>query len=255
MRIVTWNVNSIRTRLPRLLGVLQRHQPDAVCIQELKVAEDEFPSLELKAAGYEAALVGQKSYNGVAILSRAKLTRVESSFSDDVADEQARFLAAELAGIRVLCVYVPNGGEVGSDKWEYKLGWLARLRSYLDRNEDRKRPLAVCGDFNVAPDDADVKNPARWKDTVLCHPDGRAALKRVIEWGLVDAFRRVHPDGGIYSWWDYRMLGFPKNDGLRIDGVYVTLPLAERLKDARIDREERKGKQPSDHAPVIVDFD
>jgi exodeoxyribonuclease III len=254
MRIVTWNVNSIRTRLPRLLAALERHRPDVVCLQELKVAEEDFPSLELRGAGYESAVVGQKTYNGVAILGRRKLERVERSL-DDASDEQARFLSARLEGIRVLSVYVPNGGEVGSDKWAYKLEWLSRLRMHLDRNEDPQTPLALCGDFNVAPDDKDVKNPERWKGTVLCHPEARAALARVTSWGLVDAVNRIHPDGGIYSWWDYRMLGFAKNDGLRIDGVYVTAPLATRLRDASVDREERKGKKPSDHAPVVVDFD
>jgi len=255
MRIVTWNVNSIRTRLPRLLGVLERHEPDVICLQELKVADEEFPSLDVKQAGYHSAIVGQKTYNGVAILSKEKPENVETSMADGVDDPQARLVAADVAGVRVLSVYVPNGGGVGSEKWEYKLEWLTRLRRYLDGGADAASPMAVCGDFNIAPDDHDVKNPDKWRDTVLCHPQGRAAFQALIDWGLVDAFRMKHPEGGIYSWWDYRMLGFPKNDGLRIDGILVTEPLAGRISDAFVDREERKGKQPSDHAPVVLDFD
>jgi exodeoxyribonuclease-3 len=254
MRIVTWNVNSIRTRFPRLLGVLARHEPDIICLQELKVADEEFPSLDVEQAGYHAVTVGQRTYNGVAILSKEKAENVETSMADGTDDPQARFVAADVAGVRVLSVYVPNGGSVGSEKWEYKLEWLARLRRYLDAHADVNVPLAVCGDFNVGPDDRDVKNPDKWRETVLCHPDGRAAFQELIEWGLVDAFRVQHPEGGIYSWWDYRMLGFPKNDGLRIDGILVTRSLAERIEDAFVDREERKGKQPSDHAPLVVDF-
>lgn len=255
MRIVTWNVNSIRTRLPRLLGVLERHQPDVVCLQELKVMDEKFPALDLKQAGYDSTIVGQKTYNGVAILSKEKVDNIATSMADGIEDPQARLVAADVAGVRVISVYVPNGGSVGSDKWDYKLQWLTRLLSYLDTEADPTKPLAVCGDFNIASDDADVSNPERWKDSVLCHPDGRAAFQKLINWGLVDAFRAHHPDGGIFSWWDYRMLGFPKNDGLRIDGLLVTQPLAAHIADAFVDRDERKGKQPSDHAPVIVDFE
>ena len=210
MRIITWNVNSIRTRLPRLLDVLERHQPDVVCLQELKVVEEEFPSLDVKQAGYHSAIVGQKTYNGVAILSTRKPENMVTSMADGVDDSQARLIAADVGDVRVMSVYVPNGGSVGSEKWAYKLEWLARLVRYLDAHGDPSAALAVCGDFNIAPDDADVKNPEKWRETVLCHADGRAAFRRLIDWGLTDAFRTEHPDGGIYSWWDYRMLGFPQ---------------------------------------------
>lgn len=254
MRIVTWNVNSIRTRLPRLLGVLERHQPDVICLQELKVIDEDFPTLDVSQAGYYSTVFGQKTYNGVAILSKEKPDNVERSMVDGVDDPQARLVAADLGGIRVISVYVPNGGSVGSDKWEYKLEWYSRFGRYLAAHGSPTTPLAVCGDFNIATDDDDVKNPDKWKDSVLCHPEGRKAFHALMDWGLVDAFRARHPDGGIFSWWDYRMLGFPKNDGLRIDGILATRPLADRIQDAFVDREERKGKQPSDHAPVIVDF-
>ena len=174
--------------------------------------------------------------------------------TDGVDDAQARLVAADVGDVRVLSVYVPNGGSVGSDKWEYKLEWLRRLRRYLDAHGDPSKPMVVCGDFNIAPDDGDVHNADKWSESVLCHRDGRAAFRELIDWGLTDAFRVAHPEGGIYSWWDYRTLSFPRNDGLRIDGVLVTRPLADRIADAFVDRDERKGKQPSDHAPVVVDF-
>ncbi|MFQ5792696.1 MAG: exodeoxyribonuclease III, partial [Acidobacteriota bacterium] len=156
--------------------------------------------------------------------------------------------------VQVLSVYVPNGSVVGSEKWEYKLDWMHRLRDYLDRHADPKEPLALCGDFNIAPDDRDVADPEAWRDTVLCHEEGRRALRHVLDWGLVDVFRLKHPEGGIYSWWDYRELGFPRNDGLRLDHIFATRPLADLLASAEIDRRERKGKKPSDHAPVVAVF-
>ena len=217
--------------------------------------DEDFPSLDVRQAGYHAAVFGQRTYNGVAILTREPATDVTRSMGDGTDDEQARVIAATAGGVRVLSVYVPNGGRVDSEKWDYKLAWMERLRSFLEARCRPDEPLAICGDFNVAVDDQDVKNPDKWRDTVLCHPHGRERFEALLDWGLVDAFRRVHPDGGIYSWWDYRMLGFPKNDGLRIDGVLATEPLAARVRDAYVDRDERKGKQPSDHAPVIVDFD
>ncbi len=255
MRIATWNVNSVRSRLMRLLSVLERHAPDILCLQELKVVDEDFPALEIKQAGYESVVHGQRTYNGVALLSKEPAQKVERSLSDDTDDDQARLVAATIQDVRVLSVYVPNGGTVGSEKWEYKLTWLSRLRRYLDENLDPDQSVAICGDFNIAVDDGDVRNVEKWRSSVLCHPDGREAFRAILDWGLVDGFRQCHPDGGIYSWWDYRMLGFPKNDGLRIDGVLVTRPLAERLRHAVVDREERKGSKPSDHAPVILDFD
>jgi exodeoxyribonuclease-3 len=208
----------------------------------------------LRDAGYAASVYGQKTYNGVAILSRAEPEDVCRSLDDEDDDPQARFISARVAGLRIMSVYVPNGGTVGSDKWRYKLAWLARLRAHLDRHRDPTEQLALCGDFNVAPDDRDVANPEAWRNTVLCHEEGRLALSSVKKWGLVDLVRMKHPDGGIYSWWDYRLLGFPKNDGLRIDHIFATEPVARRLTAAVIDRNERKGKQPSDHAPVLVEL-
>jgi len=256
LKLATWNVNSIRAREARLLAWLERQRPDVVCLQELKVSEADFPFLALKGAGYAAAVFGQRTYNGVAILARAGLALedVARGFDDEADDPQARAIAATVAGVRVLSVYVPNGGEIGSDKWAYKLEWLARLRAELERRYRPDQPLAVCGDLNVAPEPRDVCDPAGWEDTVLYHPEVRQALAEVCAWGLEDVFRRHREEAGLYSWWDYRMLAFPKNRGLRIDHVLATRPFAERTTGAFVDRQERKGKQPSDHAPVIVEF-
>lgn len=253
MKVVTWNVNSVKARKERLLSWLDRHAPDVLCLQELKTEEPGFPRAEVEAAGYHAAVLGQKTYNGVAVLTREEPSDVVAGFGDGGDESQARFVAVSAAGLRVASVYVPNGQEVGSDKWVYKLAWLGRLAAWVDR-QPQGTPLVLCGDFNVAPDDRDVANPAAWADTVLCHPDVRAAYGALTARGLADAFRLHHSEGGLYSWWDYRMLAFPKNDGLRIDHVLLAPGLASRCAGARIDRDERKGKLPSDHAPVVVEL-
>jgi exodeoxyribonuclease-3 len=225
-----------------------------VCLQELKVTEEAFPSLTLRSLGYHAAIHGQKTYNGVAILSRAEPLDVERGFGDGD-DGQARLVAARVGSVNVVSVYVPNGAEVGSEKWAYKMEWLGRLRKWLDRRFARSDLVALCGDFNVAPEARDVCDPAAWEPSVLYHPEARAALGNVLGWGLVDAVRLHHPGPGLYTWWDYRMLAFPRNQGLRIDHVFLSPPLAAACTAAAIEREERKGKQPSDHAPVVVEVD
>ena len=255
MKLATWNLNSIRAREDRLLRWLAAVGPDVVCLQELKVTEDAFPSDTLQALGYRATVHGQRTYNGVAILSRAEPEEVERGFGDGGDDLQARLVAARVGGVRVVSAYVPNGGEVGSDKWAYKLEWLRRLRAFLDRRFAKGDLVAVGGDMNVAPEARDVYDPPAWEKTVLFHPEARAALESVRAWGLVDGFRLHHQAPGFYTWWDYRMLAFPKNRGLRIDHVFLSEPLAAKCTSALIDRQERKGKQPSDHAPVIVDLD
>lgn len=254
MRLATWNVNSIRAREERFFRWLEAHQPDVLCLQELKVVDEGFPFAALKERGYHAAVLGQRTYNGVAILSRAEPQEVERGLSDEVDDPQARLIAATVGGVRVLCAYVPNGGVVGSDKWDYKLGWLKRLRAHLERRHRPQEPLLLCGDMNVAPEVRDVHNPASWEPSVLFHPEARRALQEVADWGLTDVFRMHNPQPGLYSWWDYRQLAFPRNDGLRIDHLFATAPLAARAMASRIDRDERKGKQPSDHAPVLLEL-
>jgi exodeoxyribonuclease-3 len=254
MRIATWNVNSVKARKERLLAWLERTQPQVACLQELKVTEENFPFEDIEEAGYHALVLGQKTYNGVAILSREPAEHPVRGLDDGVEDSQARLLAATVSGVHVISAYFPNGERPGSEKYVYKLEWMKRLRAWLDRHFDASAPLALCGDFNVAPTGGDVAKPEQWSDTVLCRDEVRRALTEIQDFGLTDVFRKHHPDGGIYSWWDYQMLAFPKNNGLRIDHIYATEALAETSQEAWVDREERKGKKPSDHAPVLVDF-
>ena len=259
MRLATWNVNSVRTRLRRLVAFLGRHQPDALCLQELKVQDGQFPFAEVRAAGYHAAIFGQKTYNGVAILSKEEPQDVVRGFGDGEDDPQARFIAATVGGVRVFSVYVPNGQEVGSPAYQYKLRWLGRLRTYLDTHHTAGEPIAIGGDYNVAPDDRDVHDPLAWKDQVLCTDAERAAFAHVCAFGLTDSLRHLLGDKPTpFTWWDYRNLGFPKNLGVRIDHFLVSAPLLGRCTEAVVDREERKTNKtdkedkPSDHAPVLV---
>ncbi|MBT8401970.1 MAG: exodeoxyribonuclease III [Rhodothermia bacterium] len=255
MKVATWNVNSVKARLERLLVWLDKAEPDVVCLQELKVTDEAFPAEALADAGYNAAAHGQRTYNGVAILSRKEISDISSGMGDGVDDPQARVIKASTYGIDVVSVYVPNGREVGSDKWEYKLDWLSRFRKYLDENLTKNKRVAIGGDFNVAPEERDVANPDKWRESVLCHEGGRERLQSLIDWGLVDTIRMHHDGEGPFSWWDYRRLAFPKGDGLRIDHVLATKKLADTCVDAYVDRDERKGKKPSDHAPVVAEFE
>ncbi len=255
MRIVTWNVNSIRARLPRVLAFLSKAKPDVLCAQETKVEDSAFPREEIEAAGYAVTTFGQKTYNGVAFLSRSAPSDVARGFPSDDDSAQRRLIAATFGATRVVNVYVPNGESVGSDKFAFKLAWMKRLREWLDAHADPARPLVLCGDFNVAPEPRDVYDPKALDGQVLFHPDERALLSRIMEFGLSDALRLRTGEAGLYSWWDYRGGAFHRKMGLRIDLVLVTEPLARACLDVRIDRDERKGPQPSDHAPVIADFE
>jgi exodeoxyribonuclease-3 len=255
VRIATWNVNSIRARHERLLAWLEQNQPDVMCLQEIKVEEEAFPTLDYAARGYEVALLGQRTYNGVALLSRTAITEVQRGLpGSGEHDPQARFIAGTIAGVRVASIYAPNGQTVGSDKWDYKLRFFDRLCEVF-RALDPQQPLALCGDFNVAPDERDVYDPVSWEKETLFHPEARAALARLCACGFRDAYRIHSQEAGKYTWWDYRQLGFPKNRGLRIDHILLSEALAQRCRAATIDREARKGKQPSDHAPVYIDVD
>lgn len=255
LTIATWNINSIRARLDRFTAWLGERKPDVVCLQETKVEDKDFPFLTFEMAGYKAVHHGQKTYNGVAILSRTPLHDVSAGFADGEADEQCRVIAATVKGIRVISAYFPNGESLESPKYAYKLRWMERMRAYLDRHYDASRPLALCGDYNVAPEPRDVHAPDLWARSTLYHEQVREGLRRIAAFGLQDAYRLNVQDEGKFSWWDYRMLAFPKNHGLRIDHIFVTAPLAARCTAAVIDREARKGKLPSDHAPVIATFD
>lgn len=254
MQLATWNVNSVRARKERVLAWLTTHQPDILCLQETKVTDDVFPRADFEALNYHIVAAGQRTYNGVAILSRAAPTDVARRFDDGEDEAEARFLTARIEGVQVVCVYVPNGQTIESERFAYKLRWFGRLGRYLDRHCNPAQPLVVCGDLNVAPEARDVHDPAAWAETVLFHPQARAALSDLCAWGLVDAFRLHHSEGGLYSWWDYRQLAFPKNHGLRIDHILVTQPLAARCTEVRIDREARKGQGASDHTPVVATF-
>jgi exodeoxyribonuclease-3 len=254
MKIASWNVNSIRAREERLLKWLDKVQPDVVCLQEIKVVDAAFPVEAMRAAGYYAVVHGQKTYNGVAILSKSEPSDINRGFGDGAEDAQSRILAASVEGIRVVSVYVPNGAEVGSEKYAYKLAWLDRLNGYLERETPSATALVICGDFNIAPESRDVASPEVWEGSVLFNPAMREAFQEILRLGLVDTFRLRHDEGGFFSWWDYRQLGFPRNDGLRIDHVLATRLVAERCTECWIDREERKGEKPSDHAPVVAVF-
>jgi len=253
MLLATWNVNSVRAREERLLAWLELRQPDVVCLQELKCVDEQFPHEAVEAAGYHAAVHGQKTYNGVAILSKTPIEDVTTGFGDGGDDEQARVISGTVDGARIISVYVVNGKSIDSDKYEFKLQWLDRLERFV-AGHDLTGPLAISGDYNIVPDERDVAKKEAWAGGVLFNEDLSARFEQLLGLGLVDTFRRHHEEGGVYSWWDYRMLGFPKNNGLRIDHILATPALAETSTDAYVDRDERKGNKPSDHAPVLTAF-
>jgi exodeoxyribonuclease-3 len=255
MKIVSWNINSLRKRMDRFLPWLAETQPAVVCLQETKCTDEQFPELALRAAGYHCAFHGQKSYNGVAILSKTAPRDVRAALRDEVVDPHARVIAATIGDVRVFSVYAPNGQAVGSPAYDYKIEWYARLRACLEKTENGARNLAVCGDFNVAPRDEDVHDPVLWRGAIMCSEGERAVFQQLCGLGLADTLRLHHPEVRLFSWWDYRMLAFPKNRGLRIDAILANASLAARCTDAGIDREMRKGKDPSDHAPVWAEFD
>ena len=256
MKVVTWNVNSVRTRLPRLLALLERHEPDVVCLQETKVTDGVFPREELEAAGWTLTAFGQKTYNGVAFLSREEPAAVERGFPDDPVPEQARVISADFGGLRVVDAYVVNGKAVGDEKYDIKLRWLDAFCAWIRGQHDPARPLIVVGDFNIAPEERDVHDPERWRGKVLCSDEERARLQGMLDWGLQDLQRLHTQEDGLYTWWDYRMGAFRRGWGLRIDLMLGTAPVAAACTGVEIDREERKEStgegKPSDHAPVIA---
>jgi len=254
MKVVTWNVNSIKVRLERLNKLLKREDPDVVCLQELKCTEDKFPFEELRQKGFESVVFGQKTYNGVAILSKAKPSKIWKGFHDHSFSTDARLIGATIEGVTVICIYVPNGQEVGSEKYHYKLKWFEHLRTFLKKEVDLDSQVLVCGDFNVAPADEDVYDPKSWRDQILFSEPEKKALASITDLGLKDLYRVIHPEGEAFTWWDYRNVSFPKNHGLRIDFILGTSKAASFVEDIYVDRNERKGAQPSDHAPVVCLF-
>jgi exodeoxyribonuclease III len=253
MRLAAWNVNSLKVRLPQLIDWLTTRQPDVVCLQETKLEDHNFPQQEIEAAGYTVAFSGQKTYNGVALLARETPTDIVCG-NPYFPDAQKRLIAATIQGIRVVCAYIPNGQDVGSDKYDYKLAWLRALEKWLGEQLAANPQLALAGDFNIAPEDRDVYDPAAWAGQVLCSEPERAAFQRLLALGLKDSFRLFEQPDKSFSWWDYRMLGFQKNRGLRIDHILLSSPLAERCTAAGIDREMRKRERPSDHAPITAEL-
>ncbi len=254
-RLMCWNVNSLRARLERVQALLQRHQPWALALQETKVEDSLFPHAALESTGYHCSVHGQKTYNGVAIASRqARHVSVAIGLGHGYDDEAARALGAEFDDLWLWSLYIPNGSEPESDKFRYKLAWLDALLVLARALREAPKPSILAGDFNIAPRPADVCDEDAWQDTVLCRPEVRERFAALEALGFCDAFRTLHPDTVAYSWWDYRHLGFPKNQGLRIDHMLVDPRLRPRLQGAGIDRDERKGKGASDHAPIWIDL-
>jgi exodeoxyribonuclease-3 len=259
VRFATWNVNSLKARLPRVEEWLQYAHPDVLCLQETKLADDSFPQLTFQSLGYDSVHHGPGQWNGVAILSRAGVEDVTSGFDRtelvDPYEGDARLLSAMCGGVRVICVYVPNGRQVGTDFYERKLAWLESLHDWIAATYKPSDPIIMMGDFNVAPEDRDLWSPKAFVgDTHVTEPE-RAAVARLRDWGFVDAFRALYPQDKLFTYWDYRRGDFHEHRGMRIDLAYVTEPLVDRIRWALVDRFARKGKLPSDHAPLLVDID
>ncbi len=255
MRIATWNVNSVNARLPALLDWLGAARPEVLLLQEIKCQDEAFPLLEVQSMGYRAAVHGQKSYNGVAILSRLPLEDVACRLPGDAADPQARWIEATVAGVRVVSLYLPNGNPAPGDKFDYKLAWMERLVGRGRDLLDSGLPAVLGGDYNVCPADADVYDPPGWRDDALCRPESRAAFRRLLHLGYTDALRALHPDAArVYTFWDYQAGAWPRDLGLRIDHLLLSPRATDRLVACDVDRAPRGGDKPSDHIPVWVEL-
>lgn len=255
MQVASWNVNSLNVRLPHVLDWLDKQKPDVLCIQETKMTDEKFPKAAIEEAGYHCEFFGEKTYNGVAILSRTSPSRVQKGFLDDGATDSKRLLEVEIGPVCIIDVYIPNGQEPGSEKYAYKMDWIERLKKHLNENHRPDELLIVCGDFNVAPEDRDVYNPEAVAGQILVSDQERAAIESLSKWGFVDTFRLHNQEGGLFSWWDYRMMAFRRKMGFRIDHIWATLPLAQKCTRSWIDVEPRKLEKPSDHTPVVSEFD
>jgi len=253
-KIATWNVNSLKVRLPQVLQWLGDNPVDVLCLQETKLTDDKFPQAEINAAGYEVVFSGQKTYNGVAILSRHPIAEVVKN-NPLFEDEQQRIIAATIEGVRYVCAYIPNGQAPDSEKYQYKLKWLAALHTWLAQEQQQHEKLALLGDYNIAPEDRDVHDPAAWVGQNLVSEPERAAFFHLEKMGFTDAFRKFEQPEKLFSWWDYRQMGFRLNRGLRIDHILLTAPLAAQCTACVIDKVPRKWEQPSDHAPVVATLD
>jgi len=253
LKLATWNVNSLSVRLPQLLAWLAEHPVDAIVLQETKLTDDKFPHAEIEAAGYRAQWFGQRTYNGVALLSRGESVEVVRNIPG-FDDEQARVIAASTGGLRVIGAYFPNGQAPDSDKFSYKMRWLDALRAWVAQELAAHPQLVLMGDFNIAPEDRDVYDPVAWAGQIHCTPEEREHFRRLVALGLHDAFRLFEQPPTSWSWWDYRNLAFRKNQGLRIDHILVSEALKARVSACSIDKAPRKNERPSDHAPVVVEL-
>jgi exodeoxyribonuclease-3 len=254
MLIATWNVNSILARMPLVLRWLDDVKPDVVCMQETKCTDDKFPTLIFQERGYRCQLFGQQSYNGVAILTRGECETTHRGYPGDDETAQSRLITSTVEGIHIVNVYIPNGQAVGSEKYEMKLAWMRRLREFFDQNYDPTQPVLLCGDFNVAPEERDVHDVRLWQGRIMFSEHERATLQNIKDWGFTDAFRLHNEEGGKFTWWDYRAGAFRRNQGLRIDHVWITEPLVSRSVRTWIDLEPRTWEKPSDHAPMIAEL-
>ncbi|HEY8026673.1 MAG TPA: exodeoxyribonuclease III [Burkholderiaceae bacterium] len=251
MKLATWNVNSLKVRLPQVLQWLAESPVDVLCLQETKTVDEKFPQAEIEAAGYQVVFTGQKTYNGVAILSRHAMTDVVKN-NPLYPDEQQRLISATIEGVRVVCAYIPNGQSLDSDKYQYKLKWLAGLQQWLAAESQTHANLALLGDYNIAPEDRDVHDPSAWVGQVLVSEPEREAFRALCGLELKDAFRMFEQADKLFSWWDYRQLAFRRNMGMRIDHILLSPPLAARCTACIIDKAPRKWEQPSDHTPVVA---
>lgn len=253
MKLATWNVNSLNVRLPHVLDWLTANQPDVLCLQETKQEDSKFPYAAFTELGYHAVHIGQKTYNGVAILSRHPILNVQHNIPN-FDDDQQRVIAADINGVRVVCAYIPNGQAVDSDKYQYKMRWLAALNAWLKTELAQHAKLVLLGDYNIAPEDRDCHDPAAWEGQILVSPLEREAFNRLVDLGLSDSFRLFEQPEKSFSWWDYRMMGFRRNLGMRIDHILVSDALKALCVAAYIDKAPRKLERPSDHTPVVLEL-
>jgi exodeoxyribonuclease-3 len=255
MKIATWNVNSINVRIEHALKWLDSTGTDVLCLQETKAVDENFPLEAFEEAGFKVAFMGEKSYNGVAIVSKHEISNVQKNFPDDDDDAPKRMIAADINGIHIVNTYIPNGTKLGTDKFDFKLKWLQKLRRYFDDNCDSDKDVLLCGDFNVAMTDLDVWDVARWEGKLHFTKTEKAAMFYVKQWGFTDAYRTLNPDAQEYSWWDFRTRGFDKGEGLRIDHIWTSKSLFDKCTGCWIDRDPRGWERPSDHTTVVAEFD
>ena len=259
MKIVTWNINGVRARIGNLLHWLQESQPDIVCLQEIKTQDDQFPRLEVEALGYHVETLGQKGWNGVAILSKLRFDEVNRGLPGDDSDEHARFIegvfSTDKGALRVACIYLPNGNPVGTEKFPYKLSWMARLERWAKERLALEEPLVIAGDYNVIPETADAKNPEAWVNDALFQPETRQAFRRLLNLGFTEAVRNVTDSPEVYTFWDYQAGAWQKNNGIRIDHLLLSPEAANRFSSAGVEKHVRAWEKPSDHVPVAIHLD